>query len=455
LAVFTTNFDTVVEKAMAEVAARSLAAFHLEGSRSALPAFNNEEFPLYCKLHGDFRHDSIKNLPQDLAAQNADLSACLVKAASRFGLVIAGYSGRDESVMATLRDALKTAGAFPHGLYWTGMKRGGIAPAVADLLAEAKQAGVDAHFVTIETFDTLMLRLWRNIENKDPKFDAKVRRTQVARVTIPLPPAGTGTPLLRLNALPLLSLPKTCQALTFRKPKEWTDLRAASYNTDGNLIFTKADRVWCWGSKTLLAGEFADLSSSEPFDLAGKLADLDNNTVLKAFLEQALARALAQGKPLLVKTDRSGSYVIADRHADDHVLLEPLRSVVGAPFGDIAGLFAPVTEEHPDPYKISWAESVKVSIEIKDQKSWLLLAPNVWIWPRRARETAEEFLDKRRGDRFNDRHNAILDAWIRVLLGTADPTTPVRITAFDQGSEAENPEFEIGVRTGYARRAIA
>lgn len=61
-AVFTTNFDTVVEKAMAEVAARSLAAFHLEGSRSALPAFNNEEFPLYCKLHGDFRHDSMKNI---------------------------------------------------------------------------------------------------------------------------------------------------------------------------------------------------------------------------------------------------------------------------------------------------------------------------------------------------------------------------------------------------------
>ena len=77
---FTTNFDSVVEKAVAEVASQSLSAYHLEGSTAPNRALNNEEYPIYCKLHGDFRYDSLKNLPTDLATQNAALSECLVNA---------------------------------------------------------------------------------------------------------------------------------------------------------------------------------------------------------------------------------------------------------------------------------------------------------------------------------------------------------------------------------------
>lgn len=64
---FTTNFDTVVEKAVAAMGGKSLSAYHLEGAHNAKQALNNEEYPFYCKLHGDFRYDSLKNLPADLA----------------------------------------------------------------------------------------------------------------------------------------------------------------------------------------------------------------------------------------------------------------------------------------------------------------------------------------------------------------------------------------------------
>ena len=116
--VFTTNFDSVVEKSVAEVGEQSLAAFHLEGAHAANEALNNEEFPIYCKLHGDFRFDSIKNLGADLARQNTRLAACLVNAGRRFGFVVAGYSGRDASVMEVLRSVLDGGNAFPHGLFW-------------------------------------------------------------------------------------------------------------------------------------------------------------------------------------------------------------------------------------------------------------------------------------------------------------------------------------------------
>jgi hypothetical protein len=119
---FTTNFDSVVEKAVAEVAGQSLSAYHLEGSSAANQALNNEEYPLYCKLHGDFRYDSLKNLSADLATQNAALSDCLVNAGNRFGFIVAGYSGRDLSVMELLDKVLETNNPFPHGLFWTGLK---------------------------------------------------------------------------------------------------------------------------------------------------------------------------------------------------------------------------------------------------------------------------------------------------------------------------------------------
>ena len=218
-AVFTTNFDSVVEKSVAEVAGASLSAFHLEGSCAANQALNNEEFPVYCKLHGDFRYDSIKNLPADLARQNAELAACMVNAGGRFGFVVAGYSGRDASIMKLLRSVLDGGNAFPHGLFWTGLKGNAIPRAVDELLQEAGQKGVNARYVEIETFDSLMLRLWRNIDQKPSDLNAKVQKTSATSVNIPLPENGQGRPLLRFNALPIRRLPKRCFFLSFKGPK--------------------------------------------------------------------------------------------------------------------------------------------------------------------------------------------------------------------------------------------
>ena len=100
---FTTNFDEVLEKAFALVTGNNLAAFHLEGSYAALDAVNAEKFPVYAKIHGDFRYQSIKNLSADLLHNDEALRRAFVAPAARCGLVVAGYSGRDDNVMQMLR----------------------------------------------------------------------------------------------------------------------------------------------------------------------------------------------------------------------------------------------------------------------------------------------------------------------------------------------------------------
>ncbi len=448
--VFTTNFDSVVERAVAEVSGRSLSAYHLEGAASANNAISNEEFPFYCKLHGDFRYDSIKNLQADLAAQNEDLSKSLLNAANRFGLIVAGYSGRDESVIRLLQSALSTPNPFPHGLFWAILKSSRVLPAVTQLINNAKSAGVDAAIIEVETFDAFMLRLWRNLDEKDPAIDAKVRKSYQAKVSIPLPSAGKGS-IVRMNALPIVSLPGECQALVFRNAKEWMDLRAATAATEGRLVFTKSDIVLCWGQEALVRSQFRDLVSISRYDLSQKIADIDNNLHVKGFLEEAICRALARGKPLLARTTRTASYLISDRHHSDQSPFQAMRKIVGKTSGQIAGLVAPVDDRHPTPETVHWAEALRVSIDIIDGRAWLRLDPDVWIWPPRARKVATTFLDDRRGNRYNRVYNALLEAWLGVLLGTTARKAEIDIFAYEGGSGAENPSFTIGARTAYTR----
>ncbi|MCY4237594.1 MAG: SIR2 family protein, partial [Rhodospirillaceae bacterium] len=451
--VFTTNFDSVVEKSVAEVGDKSITAFHLEGSHAANAALNNEEYPIYCKLHGDFRHESIKNLPDDLVRQNQELAACLVNAGRRFGLVVAGYSGRDASIMEVLHSVLDGGNAFPHGLFWTGLKGSAVPPGVERLLQEAERAGVKARYVEIETFDALMLRLWRNLDEKPAGLNAKVQKTGATSVNIPLPASGRGRPLLRFNALPIRELPRRCLSLSFRKPKEWADLREARHESRGRLILTKSsDTVWCWGEKDAIKEQFGnDLVSIGEVEVPSEFTSAENLHV-KSFLEEAICAAIAHARPVLARTTRSSAYLIADPHAADIGALDALHRAVGKVGGIVPGLFSEVTDEYPRADQVFWAEAARVSVDIRNGAVWLVVDPDVWIWPARSRYDATEFLDRRRRDRFNGKYNELLSAWVQLILDTDETGVEVALSVSDDPGDAGNPAFRVGSRTAFARR---
>lgn len=453
-AVFTTNFDSVVERAVAEVGGRSLAAYHLEGSHAAVSALNNEEFPFYCKLHGDFRYDSLKNLPADLATQNDALAASLIAAGNRFGFVVAGYSGRDDSVMNLFRRVLASPNPFPHGLYWLNVKGGPLLPSVTALLDEARGHQVDAEQVEIETFDALMLRLWRNIESKPAEMDAKVRKPRVTAVTIPLPEPGDGSPVIRMNALPVLALPRRCLSVSFRRPIDFSEARRMRNTTRARLILGRSQSLWCWGAEGEIKRAFGDyLADITPADLPADFSQPET-VALKGFVEEALCRALARDKPLATHSRREGSFVIANPRDAGHGTLAVLTEVVGDVTGKVSGLMTTETDGH-EPRQVRWAEALRVSLDQHDGRTWLLLEPHIWIWPPRSRAAARTFLDKRRGGRFNKIHNALLDAWIRTVLGTDDRDAEMVLYAFDGEPGAGNPCFRLAARSAFSRKGAS
>jgi SIR2-like domain len=454
--VFTTNFDTVIERALAEVAGKDIAAFHLEGSYAAKAALNNDQFPLYCKLHGDFRYTSLKNLTADLLTQNVELGDCLVSACNRFGLIVVGYSGRDDSIMQLLRSVLEGPNPFPHGIYWMGLKGRPALEPVSTFLELARAKGVRAEWVEIETFDSLLSRMWKQLPDKNPELVAKIGRTGSQSVVIPLARPGTALPILRMNALPVSKLPTMCFELSFSTSKEWSDLHAAETKASGTIVCTKGRSVLAWGSETSLRHAFGeDLQSLKPVSIEQELYDLQNNLHLKGFVERGIGLALMRSKPLLFRTWRGGSVLILDRAHPAPDVTKDLKQCTGELYGRVPNLTAPASDEHPKSEEVWWAEAIKLDLEVVDGKYFLLLKPVVWIWPKRARILATDFLDRRGGGRFNKPVDALLSAWVRLLLPTPAPGVDLSLAPLQGELDAGHPHFAINGRTAFSRRAVA
>lgn len=449
---FTTNFDPVVEKAVAEIGSQPLAAYHLEGAHNAVSAINNEEFPFYCKLHGDFQYDSIKNLEDDLATQNTELSRSLTIVGSRMGMVVAGYSGRDESVMAIFREVLDNPNPFPHGLYWMKMKGRETLASVSELIELAKSKGVDAEFVNIETFDTVMLRIWRNLDDKQDDLDQKVRKGRVKTVSIPLPDASGDKPLVRFNVLPITRVPKRCASVQLNQPLNWDGLTDIQKDAETNAIYTLGNRLMAWGFETEIRDTFgANFSGTEDLEFESDWR-INSSLHVKSFMEDGLATAFCRDLPLLMRKRRSGVYLIVDNKAQDVGLFQKLFEETGATFGFIRGLTLPATETLPAVDKVGFAEAVHLSLSYADDRLWMVLKPDIWIFPARARQHARSFLDSRKADRQNDKLDKILSAWVDILSDGAGKNATVSISPFDGAETYLNPVFEFSTQTGYTMK---
>ena len=246
--VFTTNFDDVLELAYADVSGKNLTPFHLEGSYAALAALNDERFPIYAKIHGDFRYKSIKNLESDLLSNDEEIRKCFLASAVRYGLVICGYSGRDDNVMAMLSEAIEQNNAFPHGLFWTVPRLAYASERVTEFISHARSKGVSANLVETGTFDEMLSKVWRNIEGKPQELEAKVRRTSVAEVNIPLPNPGNRYPILRTNALPVLGFPSQCGSIATGGSMTYQALKDRKREKSLRSIVTYTDRLLFWGN---------------------------------------------------------------------------------------------------------------------------------------------------------------------------------------------------------------
>ena len=467
---FTTNFDQLVERSatvadeLLPVGDRTpLVVAALDSAGRARRCVNESAWPLLVKLHGDYHSTRLMNTTAELQGQDTNLRRVLADVSNRFGLVVVGYSGRDQSVMESLIDTLEGPSPFPAGLRW--IVRSGQKPlqAVAAFLDRARDAGVDVRLVEAETFDELAADVDRQIDLPD-KLAAHVLTARPRPVTQPVVlservEAGA-FPALRCSALPVLALPQTARRLRLGLAVTTPDARKA-LNADRfrGILAARAHEVAAFGADEDLLSAFKPWGA----ELDGEV-HLDPHVDSWAFglIYDALVRSLTRGRPLRPILRRAGHAVVVARPSPNRAVearerdVQRLRPLQQAYRQELVGS-VPSTD-------LPFAEAVRIRLENHDGRWWCVFDPFTWVdYPRRDTapgETARESIIKSGGDptvdwrrerwarRYNPNWSAMFDAWSGLLVsGREDTIHAVGI----RGRNGVDASFTLSASTAWCR----
>jgi hypothetical protein len=242
---WTTNFDRNIEDAAARVlnTTGKLIVATLDAPHLLREAVQEGRGPILGKLHGDFQSRRLKNTSHELQVQDSQLRNELIEACKRNGLIVTGYSGRDHSVMDALEEGIEDGRGYPLGLFW--VTRGQVFNRVTVLIEKARDAGVDAHLIEVQTFDELLADIVAQFPDM-PEQDAKFLQSKVKRLSdIPIPKQEGNWPVIRLNAIEIVKFPTVCRLVkcTVGGMREVSD---AIYDSGADLIATRRKPVFCY-----------------------------------------------------------------------------------------------------------------------------------------------------------------------------------------------------------------
>ena len=440
--IFTTNFDKAFENIASNNFQKVESWFtaDLDNSDIGMKHFQAGKRPIIVKLHGDYFSDNLKNTSEELQNQDEKLREILSLALDTNGLCVMGYSGRDNSVIKVLQEAVERPNSFPNGLFW--FQKSGVNPIddVLNLIEQAKLKGKHADIVEIETFDTA----WSNIikgfdcipqEDLDHFNDSYLRINNQ-----PLPPAGRKYPLVRFNALPILQYPNNarifkCNIGGAREVKDALD----KHNSPIIAIRRKFGIVG-FGDDEDFKKAFEGYGAHE-MDLY-PISDNDlmyDDTSTKELITNAVLKALCEGEPLR-SAKRRGKYFI---FPNPKKLNEPLFSTLKKTFGVISGNIQKT--------KLTWIVALQINIQYAKSQPFLIISPTIL-----ASKTSEKsentlvapFIKEFTARWYNQKYDEILNAWIKVLF---KESKELKIIAFPSMSNGVNAAFKLSRTTAFTR----
>ncbi len=438
--VWTTNFDTLIADACAKVydGTGALTTVALDAPELATETIGAQRWPIEIKLHGDFRSRRLKNTGDELRQQDARLRQVFVDLCRTTGLVVAGYSGRDDSIMDALAEVLNHPNPFPGGLFWLHRGEDPPLPRVTTLLTMAAEKGVDGGLVQIENFDEILRDLLRLISGLNTGvLDAFASARQ--RWTAPARPGGRkGFPVVRLNGLPLDLLPTVCRRVVCKIGGYAEVLSAVAAAGVDILIGRTRAGVLAFGSDADVRAAFSAFEISE-FDLhAIEVHRLRYDSGERGLLRDAISRALARDGRLDL-TRRRNVDLLTPAQPDDEVW-GPLKSIVGPLFGTV--------KSQPE---IGWTEGIGIRLEWADDRLWLVFEPRTVFEgvTEGNRSASTDFGRERTVKRYNRQLNELIAFWAATLAKDGNDQRALDV------SSGVDAVFRLSVDTAFSRRVRA
>ena len=402
--VWTTNFDTLIADACAKVygTTSTLTSIDLDSAQQVQQSLADERWPIEIKLHGDFRSRRLKNTDDELRQQDAHLRRALIDSCNRFGLVVCGYSGRDDSIMDALDEAMEDEGAFPTGFFWLHRGEDPPLPRVVRLLDHGIANNIEAVLVPVENFDETLRDLVRLTEDIDAttldQFASQRRHWS------PVPLQQTvhhGWPVVRLNALPVIKAPTQCRRLVCDIGGT-AEVREAVQKSSVDVLAVRSQvGVLAFGSDADMRNVFNSYGITE-FDLhAFDVKRQRYESTERGLLGEALGRAISRHCGLSIVGRRR--FVPTD---PKDTIWSDLRESVGTLTGVVSG--------NPD---LQWWEGITVRLDWANDRLWLLVEPcTVFEGITDTNKTAaNDFARERTIKRYNHVLNDLIDFWARHL----------------------------------------
>lgn len=247
-------------------------------------------------LHGDYRYDDLKNTTAELRHQEEELCSELLHELEDYDLVVIGYSGRDDSLMAVLRQAY--ANLTSSRLFWCGFGED-IPEPVEALLTHANSLGRDAFYVSSEGFDDIVSRLALRQLDGELLTDAKKALAATAQPTrqpmaFSVPPIAA-TSLVKSNAYPLTT-PRQALKLDVAIPegvrrRDWLDERLSA--TIG-VVVSMDEGILALSDVPSLQKAFGTALRGSPVTVALSEDDIAKDGRIQSLLRRSLVRSLAQ-----------------------------------------------------------------------------------------------------------------------------------------------------------------
>lgn len=439
--VWTTNFDPLIADACAKVfdgtGALTSLAFGV-GTDIARKAMADGRWPIEVKLHGDFRWRLLKNTDDELRHQDSELRAVLVDSCRRSGLIVCGYSGRDDSIMDTLEEAAAIPGAFPAGLFW--LHRGDSPPyeRVTALLKLAHTQGIEAGLVRVQSFDEGLRDLVRLVSKIDAKSLEAFGKQREVKSAAPAIVGKAHWPVVRLNALRVAQMPTVFRRVVC-KVGGTGEVREAVVTAGVDVLAARTRAgVLAFGADTDIRKAFAPFDIAE-FDLASiETRRLRYESAERGLLRDAVVRALCLHR---------GLGMIRKRTTD---LLYPM-SVDEPGLQELKRLVPPLGGTVPRFPDLQWREGCAVRLEWAADCLWLLLDPGPVFLTLTAetRFAASSFGRDRTFKRYNQKLDSLVDFWSSYLYGDGEEILALGI------STGVDAAFRFGQRTAFTRRAGA
>lgn len=219
--VWTTNFDSLIVNACYKNNLTPIE-ISLDSKDRLLSVFTSVELPCIA-LHGDYKFGPMKNTEKELDCQEDIFKDALSRYIQGSNIIVLGYSGRDCSLMAVLKNALLSPAAGR--LYWCGYGENP-PPPVVQLISFLQENKKEAYYIATPGFDTTLFSLGQICANENESLAQKIEGLKKVeddvltnKVSFSIPTSDELGNLAKSNLFPF-QYPQACFQFEIKRSEE-------------------------------------------------------------------------------------------------------------------------------------------------------------------------------------------------------------------------------------------